>query len=129
MAKITRFEDIEAWKKAREVVKEIYGLTETKISFKKDLALKDQIRRAAISVMSNISEGYARQTDKEFARFLYIAIGSNAELQSQLYVAKDMNYITDQEFEKLYSYSEEVSKLIRGFIKYLTPDSRLTTGD
>ncbi|MEW6162241.1 MAG: four helix bundle protein [Nitrospirota bacterium] len=129
MAKISRFEDIEAWKKAREMVKQIYQLTENNKNFKGDFALKDQIRRSAISVMSNIAEGYARQTDKEFTKFLYIAIGSNAEFQSQLYVAIDLNYISRDEFERLYSKSVETSKLIRGFIKYLTPDSRLLTKD
>jgi len=129
MAQIKRFEDIEAWKKARELVKEIYALTEKRTTFKRDFTLKEQIRRAAISVMSNIAEGFARQTDKEFAKFLYIAIGSNAELQSQLYVALDLNYISSSEFEELYLMSEEVAKLIRGFIKYLTADSRLPTPD
>lgn len=129
MAKIQRFEDIEAWKKAREIVKEIYQLTENNKNFKSEFALKDQLRRSAISVMRNIAEGYARQTDKEFTKFLYIAIGSNAELQSQLYVAIDLNYINRDEFERLYSKSIEISKLIRGFIKYLTKDSRLSTKD
>lgn len=122
MAKISRFEDIEAWKKARELVKEIYQLTEGNIKFKNDFALKDQIRRSAVSVMSNIAEGYARQTDKEFIKYLYISIGSNAEVQSQLYLAFDLIYINKDEFEKLYSKSVEISKLIRGFIKYLTID-------
>lgn len=120
MSKIVRFEDIEAWKKARVLVNKIYSVTEINIHFEKDLALKDQIRRAAISVLSNIAEGFARQTDKEFKNFLYISSGSNSELQSQLYVALDLQYINKSEFEELFRVSEETAKLIQGFIKYLT---------
>jgi four helix bundle protein len=120
VSKIVRFEDIEAWKKARVLVNKIYSVTEINIHFKKDLALKDQIRRAAISVLSNIAEGFARQTDKEFKNFLYISSGSNSELQSQLYVALDLQYINKSEFEELFRVSEEATKLIQGFIKYLT---------
>jgi len=120
VSKIVRFEDIEAWKKARVLVNKIYSVTEINIHFEKDLALKDQIRRAAISVLSNIAEGFARQTDKEFKNFLYISSGSNSELQSQLYVALDLQYINKSEFEELFRVSEETAKLIQGFIKYLT---------
>lgn len=120
MSKINRFEDIEAWRKTRVLANKIYFITEKNILFRKDLALKDQIRRAAVSVMSNIAEGFARQTDKEFIKFLYISSGSNAELQSQLYLALDLQYITQTEFEELFQVSGETAKLIQGFIKYLT---------
>ena len=76
MAKIERFEDIKAWQKARELVKEIYSITNKSV-FNKDFAFKDQIRRACISTMSNIAEGFLRQTDKEYTQFLHIALGSS----------------------------------------------------
>ena len=118
MAKIEKFEDIKAWVKARELVKEIYRISGND-KFAKDWSLKDQIRRAAVSIMSNISEGYSRQTDKEFIQFLYIAKGSVSEVQSQLYIALDLSYLSEEEFDKLYEKSEEIAKLIGGFIKYL----------
>ncbi|TRZ94628.1 MAG: four helix bundle protein [Dehalococcoidia bacterium] len=116
--KIERFEDIQAWQKARELVNRIYSTT-NKGDFAKDCSLKDQLRRASISVMSNISEGYARQTDKEFAQFLYIASGSTAEVQSLLYAVQDLNYISKEEFDNIYELSSEVARLIAGFRKYL----------
>lgn len=116
--KIERFEDIQAWQKARELVNRIYSTT-NKGDFAKDYSLKDQLRRASISVMSNISEGYARQTDKEFAQFLYIALGSATEAQSLLYTAQDLNYISKEEFDNIYELSSEVARLIAGFRKYL----------
>ena len=116
--KIEKFEDIKAWQKAKELAKRIYDLT-NKGDFAKDYSLKDQIRRASISVMSNIAEGYARQTDKEFAQFLFIALGSTAELQSQLYLAQDLNYISKEEFYRIYEQGSETARLITGFIKYL----------
>ncbi|MCL0066247.1 four helix bundle protein [Dehalococcoidia bacterium] len=81
--------------------------------------MKDQIRRASLSVMSNIAEGYARQTDKEFTQFLYIALGSVAEVQSQLHIAQDLKYISKEDFDKIYEQGSETGRLITGFIKYL----------
>ncbi len=115
---IERFEDIQAWQKARELLSAIYQVTSDG-SFARDWSLKDQIRRAAISVMSNIAEGYARQTDREFQQFLYIALGSVAEVQSQLYIALDLNYVDKEEFNSLREISDETARLTRGFIKYL----------
>lgn len=80
---IQRFEDIVAWQKGRELVDKVYKLT-SEDKFSRDFVLKDQIRRAAISIMSNIAEGYARQTNREFIQFLYIARGSASETKSQL---------------------------------------------
>lgn len=91
MAKFERFEDILAWQKARVLVSEIYK-TSNDGKFARDFGLKDQIRRAAVSIMSNIAEGFARRTNKEFTRFLYISHGSVAEVQSLLYVALDQQY-------------------------------------
>jgi four helix bundle protein len=118
MGKIKRFEDIGAWQKARMLVNKIYSITSDGL-FTKDLALKDQIRRASISVMLNIAEGFARKTKKEFAKFLYIAHGSVAEVQSSLYIALDLKYISNEQFSSLYSDCEEISKMISGLIKYL----------
>jgi len=115
---IERFEDIKAWQKARDLAKEAYDIT-CQGDFAKDYSLKDQIRRASVSIMSNIAEGYARQTDKEFVQFLHIALGSVAEVQSQLYVAQDLGYISNGQFKEIHELSGETAKLINGFIKYL----------
>jgi four helix bundle protein len=118
MSKIGKFEDIKAWQLAREVVKEVYRLTKLK-EFSKDFELKNQIRKSAVSAMSNIAEGFERNSKKEFIQFLYIAKGSVSELRSQLYVALDMGYINNNEFQELFTKTKELSKVIFGFIKYL----------
>jgi four helix bundle protein len=115
---IRKFEDIKAWQKARELNRYIFKLTD-KTVFLKDLYLKSQLRKSSISVMLNISEGYGRGSNKEFKQFLYIAHGSIAEVQSCLYIALDQNYISENEFYKLYNQSNEISKIIAGFIGYL----------
>jgi len=117
MTNIRRFEDIEAWKKGRDLAKDVYAVTR-KGEFARDRGLRDQIRRAAVSVISNIAEGFSRQTDKEFVQFLHIAKGSTSEVQSQLYVALDLDYISKEEFESLYDEADQVARLISGFIKY-----------
>ena len=99
MSNIERFEDIEAWKKARKLAQKIYHMSDSG-EFVKDWILKDQVRRASISILSNIAEGYARQTDREFIQFLYIAMGSISELQSQMYIALDLSYLTEEEFKE-----------------------------
>jgi four helix bundle protein len=118
MSKFERFEDIVAWQKARVLVAEGYK-TSNDGKFAKDFGLKDQFRRAAVSVMSNIAEGFARRTNKEFTRFLFISHGSVAEVQSLLYVALDQNYINDTLFKALYEACDEISKMISGLISYL----------
>ena len=117
--KIERFENIQVWQKSRELVMSIYQATSGTQGFKQDFSLKDQIRRAAISVMSNIAEGYARRSDKAFANFLHIAHGSAAEVQSQLYIALDLKYITQDDFNKTYALADEVNRQTTGLIKYL----------
>jgi len=119
MGKFSSFEEILSWQKARNLNTEIYKITNSNTSFNKDFGLKDQIRRASISITSNIAEGFERQTTKEFVRFLFIAKASAGEVRSQLYVAFDVNYITIEEFEELKEKVNEVSKLISGLIKYL----------
>ena len=121
MARINRFEEIEAWKKARVLVKQVYEMT-GRPSFSKDFALKDQLRRAAVSIISNIAEGFSRQTDQEFIQFLFIAKGSVSEVQSQLYVALDLGYVPDGHFSRCYEGADEVARLLSGFIKYLKGD-------
>ncbi|MCK4528713.1 four helix bundle protein, partial [candidate division WOR-3 bacterium] len=111
MAKIEKFEDIEAWKKAREIVKDIYGIT-NKGNFSQDFALKDQMRRAAISIPSNIAEGFSRRSNKEFIQFLFIAKGSASELQTQLYLALDRKYLTEEQFNDFYKDLEVIARQI-----------------
>ncbi len=119
MAKFNTFEEIISWQKARELNADIYNITNKNELFYKDFGLRDQIRRASISITSNIAEGFERQTTNEFIRFLYIAKASAGEVRSQLYVAFDINYLTKEEFEKLKIKVNEVSKLISGLLKYL----------
>ena len=117
--KITRFEDIEAWQEARKLVKMVYSVINKNQKFRKDFRLVNQIQDAAVSSMSNIAEGFARRSNKEFIQFLYISKSSAAEVQSQLYVALDQEYINQDDFEKIYNQAEIVSKMDSGFIKYL----------
>jgi len=118
MTRIERFEDIRAWQKARELVKSIYQITGNE-DLARDYSLKDQIRRASISVMSNIAEGFSRQTDREFIQFLHVAKGSASEVQSQIHVACDLKYIWQPTFKELIELSEETIRLVSGFIRYL----------
>ena len=120
MAKIERFEDIKAWQAARDLVSAVYRVS-GRGKFEKDFGLRDQIRRASVSVMSNIAEGFERCSAREFHRFLYIARGSAGEVRSQLFVALDLGYVTSDEFDDLRARSEEVAKALSGFITYLAP--------
>jgi four helix bundle protein len=122
MGKFNSFEEINSWQKARLFNKRIYLITEN-INFKKDFDFIRQVRRASISITSNIAEGFERNTDKEFIYFLYVAKASAGEVRSQLYLAFDLNYITKQEFEELLESVTEISKLLSGFIKHLSPKS------
>lgn len=116
--KFNRFEDIDVWIASRNLVKEIYEITERQL-LAKDFGFKDQIRRCAVSIPSNIAEGYERKSNKEFIRYLFIAKGSAGELRTQLYLAKDLNYIDEKIFNELIKKSEDISKSLSGFIKYL----------
>jgi four helix bundle protein len=120
--KIERFEDIKAWQEARELARLTYSLTKQP-AFTKDFGLKDQIQRAAVSVMANIAEGFDRRTKKEFTNFLSIALSSATEVKSHLYVALDQGYITKADFDAAYERCTQASRLIFGFMKYLS-DSR-----
>ena len=118
MGKFKSFEEITSWQKSRLFNKRIYEITEN-ISFKRDFDLVRQIRRASISISSNIAEGFERNTDKEFVYFLYVSKASAGEVRSQLYLALDLNYISKIEFDELYLNVSDISKLLSGFIKYL----------
>ncbi len=118
MAKIERFEDIDAWKHAREITKRIYAVSSNS-RFAKDFALVNQIRRAAVSILSNIAEGFERNGDKEFVQFLTIAKGSCGEVRAQLYVALDQKYIEETEFLEIKNELVNTSRMISGLIKYL----------
>lgn len=112
---IQRFEDIFAWQKAKILTGELRIL----FNDNRDFTFKDQIFRAALSIMNNIAEGFARDTDKEFKHFLYIARGSAAEVKSMIMLAPDLGYISPSEAEKLSSQTDEISKILSGFIKKL----------
>ena len=118
MATIRRFEEIESWHKARELVNEIYRATRQG-DFSKDFGLKDQIRRAAVSIMSNIAEGFERDGKREFSQFLSIAKGSAGEVRSQLYIALDSGYMSNIEFDALVDLTESTARLISGLMAYL----------
>jgi len=111
--KIEFFEDLIAWQKGRELTKAIYLLTEAG-ALSRGFALRDQMPRAAVSIMSNIAEGFERGSTSEFHQFIVIAKGSSAELRSQLYVTLDVAYITHADFDKIYAQALEVSKGLGG---------------
>lgn len=118
MATFKKFEDITAWQKARELTKDIYKLTSAN-EFSRDFGLKDQIRRASVSIMSNIAEGFERSGTGEFSHFLATAKGSAGEVRCQIYVALDQGYISPAVFENLNTSVTEISKMIAGLMGYL----------
>jgi four helix bundle protein len=111
--KIEKFEDFIAWQKARKLTRQIYKATNLP-AFSRDFGLKDQIRRASVSVMSNIAEGFERGRPSEFHQFLSIAKGSCAELRSQLYVALDAGYVNEPQFQELMFEATEAGQVIGG---------------
>lgn len=111
--KVERFEDLIAWQKARALTKDIYAMT-GKGKFERDLGLRDQIRKAAVSVMSNIAEGFERAGRTQFHQFLVIAKASCAEVRSQLYVALDAGYLSEPEFRDVLQQANEVARIIGG---------------
>jgi four helix bundle protein len=113
MDKIERFEELVAWQKARALTKAMYGATQQG-KFVKDFGLAGQIQRAAVSIMSNIAEGFERGNRGEFHHFLVIAKASCAEVRSQLYVALDAGYITQNDFSQLMSQPQELSRMVGG---------------
>lgn len=118
MGTIRKFEDIDAWQKACALTREVYAVTDDG-AFAKDFGLRDQIRRASVSIMSNIAEGFGRGGNKEFIQFLSTAKGSAPEVQAQLYVALDAGYINQDQLQKLYSETEATARMIAGLLRYL----------
>ena len=118
MAKFNKFEEIQAWQKAYDVTLQIYKIT-AESNFAKDFGLRDQIQRAAVSIMANIAEGHGRRTNVEFANFLNIARGSTAEVQSHLYIALGLNYIDRKDFDELYQKLTEISRMTLSLAQYL----------
>jgi four helix bundle protein len=118
MAKIGRFEDIEAWKKARELTKVIYAFT-SQGKLATDFSLRDQLRRASVSIMANIAEGFEREGNKEFRQFLAMAKGSVGEVKALLYVALDSGLVSSEPFQRFMALADEISRLLAGFLRCL----------
>ena len=118
MASIKRFEELESWQGARALVQEIYAVSSNG-RFYRDLILRDQIRRAAVSMMANIAEGFSRRSNREFVQFLFMAKASAAETQSHLYVALDQGYLNEKQFRFLYERTETYARQVSALITYL----------
>jgi four helix bundle protein len=116
LATITKIEDLLIWQESRVLVKNIFSITST-AKFSKEFFLKDQIKRSAISVMSNVAEGYGRGGNKEFVQFLYIANGSLSELKSQLYISFDFNLITNDQLETYLKDVFKIENMIKAFAR------------
>jgi four helix bundle protein len=118
MTTIRRFEDLDVWKNARVLTNKVYDLTENQ-EFSRDFALRDQIRRAAISVLSNIAEGFESSTQAQFIRYLGFSRASAGEVRAQLYIASDRGYIDAAAFNAAIKQAETCSKQLARFIQYL----------
>ena len=117
--KLKRFEELECWQAAKILVLAVYEAINASEKFKKDYRLRDQATAAAVSVMSNIAEGFSRQSNKEFIQFLYISKSSASEVQSIFYVTLELAYINEEIFNKVYNQADKVSQINSGLIKYL----------
>lgn len=118
MATFKRFEDIQAWQKARALAKEIYQAS-GQGAFARDFDLRSQIRRSATSIMSNIAEGQGRRSDRDFANFLNISLGSVAETKSHIYLALDLGYIDQTFFDTTYEKLDEIGRMVFGLVEHL----------
>ncbi|MBT7188693.1 MAG: four helix bundle protein [Anaerolineae bacterium] len=125
MATAKRFEELDVWQRSRELTNLIYSFSKSG-TFARDFALRDQIRRASISIMSNIAEGFESSTQKTFIKYLGHAKASAGEVRAQLYIVKDQGYILEEDFEKTREMAEICSKQLSRFIQYLNnqPNSR-----
>lgn len=117
MTKITRFQDLNCWKESRKLVKRIYKSSEQG-KFKKDFSLKDQVRRASVSIMTNIAEGFSRFHRKDSVRFFDFAQSSAAEVQSLLYIAEDLEYLTPEFVEEMRGEALKCQKMILSLIRH-----------
>ena len=111
--KIERFEDVIAWQKSKVLTVAVYRVFKDS----RDFSFRDQIQRAAVSIMNNIAEGFERKSEKELVNFLYIAKGSCGEVRSMLHLARELGYIKDAEYGSLMNQSVEISRILGGFIK------------
>ena len=118
MATFKKFEEIDCWKRARELTRQVYRIS-SQPKFARDFGLKDQIRRASVSVMSNIAEGYDRSGTAEFIHFLATAKGSAAEVRCQLYAAADQGYLQEADLVRLNALAADIGNMIGGLMKYL----------
>ena len=112
---IKNFEEIVSWQKAKDLTLEIYGLFKSN----RDYGFRDQIQRASLSIMNNIAEGFDRNSNADFRRFLFIARGSCGEVRSMAYIAYELHYIQKSDFHQLLASTDEISKILRGLIKSL----------
>lgn len=119
MAKYTSFEDMQVYQKAMEFIVDIYRLTIDNIDLTKDFAIRDQLRRASLSITNNIAEGFERESKKEFIRFLYISKGSAGECRNILNVIQLLGYINQNDYQKYRQDIVEISKQLGNYIKYL----------
>ncbi len=118
MAKIARFEYLEAWQLARQLTAKVYEATLTG-KFAKDYGLRAQIQRAAVSIVSNIAEGFDRKSNKQFLQFLDVASGSASEVKAQLYVALDLKYLTNEQFQDMFTDAVRVGQMLTKLMQYL----------
>lgn len=118
MATAKRFEDLDVWQRSRELANMIYTLSKSG-TFSRDFGLRDQIRRASVSIMSNIAEGFESHTQKTFIKYLGHAKASAGEVRAQLYIVKDQGYISEEEFEKAFEMAEICSKQLTRVMQYL----------
>lgn len=125
MAGFRTFEEINAWQNARGLVRDVYALTRSG-DFCKDHGLKDQIQRAAVSICSNIAEGFERRGNREFINFLWIAKGSAAEVCSQLHNARDVGYITGEQFKSIYDSAKQIGGMLFNLITVLSSTEKRT---
>lgn len=125
--KITHFEDLDCWKEARQLTRQVYEAIEQNPHWRKELRLCGQIQSSAGSVMANIAEGFVRRSNKEFVQFLFIAMSSCAETQSHLYIALDQGYLSKDSFESIYGQADRTARIISGLIKYLRAKQAIPT--
>ena len=125
MATARKFEDLQVWQRARCLAAKLYLLS-NKGSFAKDFGLRGQIQRAAVSIVSNIAEGFDRRSNSQFSQFLEIAAGSASEVRAQLYVALDVGYISKEQFDEMFADVSEISGMLTNLMRYLkTTPNRL----
>jgi len=130
MTSAKRFEELEVWQNAKELTNSVYKYSSDG-AFARDFGLRDQMRRAAVSIMSNIAEGFEGQTQAMFIKYLAHAKGSAGELRAQLYIARDQKYVSEENFSEMFSLAEICSKQLARFIQYLEnqPNARRVRED